>query len=140
MSYLYVCEQGASIGVAENRFQVKYKDGMLRSIPAETLEVIEVFGNVQVTTQCLAECLKRGVNIIFYSTYGAYYGRLISTTHVNVQRQRKQADLGRNEKFKLAFSKKIIDAKIRNQVVILRRYARSSHAVVGRSVDEMQYM
>ena len=93
MSYLYVCEQGASIGVAENRFQVKYKDGMLRSIPAETLEVIEVFGNVQVTTQCLAECLKRGVNIIFYSTYGAYYGRLISTTHVNVQRQRKQADL-----------------------------------------------
>ena len=42
MSYLYVCEQGASIGVAENRFQVKYKDGMLRSIPAETLEVIEV--------------------------------------------------------------------------------------------------
>lgn len=61
MSYLYVCEQGASIGVAENRFQVKYKDGMLRSIPAETLEVIEVFGNVQVTTQCLAECLKRGV-------------------------------------------------------------------------------
>ena len=140
MSYLYVCEQGASIGVAENRFQVKYKDGMLRSIPAETLEVIEVFGNVQVTTQCLAECLKRGVNIIFYSTYGAYYGRLISTTHVNVQRQRKQADLGKNEKFKLAFSKKIIDAKIRNQVVILRRYARSSHADVGRAVDEMQYM
>lgn len=68
MSYLYVCEQGASIGVAENRFQVKYKDGMTRSIPAEILEVIEVFGNVQVTTQCLAECLKRGVNIIFYST------------------------------------------------------------------------
>ena len=55
MSYLYVCEQGASIGVAENRFQVKYKDGMTRSIPAEILEVIEVFGNVQVTTQCLAE-------------------------------------------------------------------------------------
>ena len=69
-----------------------------------------------------------------------YYGRLISTTHVNVQRQRKQADLGKNEKFKLAFSKKIIDAKIRNQVVILRRYARSSHADVGRAVDEMQYM
>ena len=24
MGYLYVCEQGASIGIADNRFQVKY--------------------------------------------------------------------------------------------------------------------
>ena len=86
MSYLYVCEQGATIGISENRFQVKYKDGMVKSIPAETLEVIEVFGKVQITTQCVTECLKRGVNIIFYSTYGAYFGRLISTNHVNVQR------------------------------------------------------
>ena len=91
MSYLYVCEQGASIGIMENRFQVRYKDGMIRSIPAETLEIIEVFGKVQITTQCMEECLKRGVNILFYSTNGAYYGRLISTSHVNVQRQRRQA-------------------------------------------------
>ena len=50
MSYLYVCEQGASIGLADNRFQVKYKDGMISSIE---------------------ECLKRGVNMLFYSTNGA---------------------------------------------------------------------
>ena len=43
MSYLYVAEQGASIGLSGNRFQVKYKDGLIKSIPAETLEVIEVF-------------------------------------------------------------------------------------------------
>ena len=72
MSYLYVCEQGATIGITENRFQVKYKDGMVKSIPAETLEVIEVFGKIQITTQCMTECLKRGVNILFYSTQGAY--------------------------------------------------------------------
>ena len=64
MGYLYVCEQGASIGIADNRFQVKYRDGMIKSIPAETLEVIEVFGKVQITTQCRSECLRRGVNIL----------------------------------------------------------------------------
>ena len=64
MSYLYVCEQGSSIRFEGNRFQVKYKDGLLKSVPAETLEMIEVFGNIQVTTQCMTECLKRGVNII----------------------------------------------------------------------------
>lgn len=74
MSYLYVSEQGASIGIEANRFQVNYKDGMIKSIPAETLEMIEVFGSVQITTRRLTECLKRGVNILFYSTSGAYYG------------------------------------------------------------------
>lgn len=114
MSYLYVSEQGANIGITNNRFQVKYKDGLVRSIPIETLEVIEVFGNIQITTQCLSECLKRGTNILFYSTNGAYFGRLISTSHVNVQRQRKQAELGKNEEFKLIFSKRIITAKTSN--------------------------
>ncbi len=117
MSYLYVCEQGATIGITENRFQVKYKDGMVKSIPAETLEVIEIFGKIQITTQCITECLKRGVNILFYSTKGAYFGRLISTNHVNVQRQRLQAAVTEDEQFKLDFSKRIINAKIRNQIV-----------------------
>ncbi len=140
MSYLYVSEQGASIGVTQNRFQVKYKDGLVKSIPAETLEVIEVFGKVQITTQCMAECLKRGVNILFYSTNGAYYGRLISTSHVNVERQRLQADIEKNKGFKVEFSKKIIDAKIRNQIVILRRYARNNRKNIEKEIADMQYM
>ena len=140
MSYLYVSEQGASIGIEANRFQVNYKDGMIKSIPAETLEMIEVFGSVQITTRCLTECLKRGVNILFYSTSGAYYGRLISTSHVNVQRQRIQAEIGHNETFKLEMSKRIIDAKIRNQVVVLRRYARGRDEDIHRMIIEMQNM
>ncbi len=140
MSYLYVCEQGATIGIAENRFQVKYKDGMVKSIPAETLEVIEVFGKVQITTQCMTECLRRGVNIIFYSTNGAYFGRMISTNHVNVQRQRIQAKVTEDTQFRLDFSKRIINAKIHNQIVVLRRYARNSESNIQRAVAEMQNM
>lgn len=141
MSYLYVCEHGAVIGISGNRFQVKYKDGMIKSIPVETLEVIEVFGKAQFTTQCLEECLMRGVNVIFYSSYGSYYGRLISTNHVNVSRQRKQAALGNDPGFNLKMTKRIIDAKIRNQVVILRRYSRNREgADIKRPIVEMQYM
>ncbi len=140
MSYLYVCEQGAVINITANRFEVKYKDGMIKSIPAETLEMIEIFGKVQITTPCLEACLCRGIHVVFYSTSGAYYGRLISTSHVNVQRQRKQAELGNSETYKLTFSKKIIDAKIKNQLVILRRYARRSDSEVERAIVEMQYM
>lgn len=140
MSYLYVCEQGSVIGISGNRIQVKYKDGMTKSIPIETTEVIEVFGKIQLTTQCLETCLTHGINIIFYSLYGSYYGRLISTNHVNVKRQRRQAELGNDENFNLGMAKRVIDAKIRNQIVILRRYARNTVQDIKRPVDEMQYM
>ena len=72
MSYLYVCEHGAVIGIEGNRFQVRYKNDLVKSIAAETLEMIEVFGKAQLTTQCIEECLKRGVNVTFYSINGAY--------------------------------------------------------------------
>lgn len=138
MSYLYVSEQGATIGINANRFEVKCKDGTQRSIPAETLEMIEVFGKVQMTTQCMEECLKRGINVIFYSTGGAYYGRLISTNHVNVARQRKQAML--SEDFCTDIAKNMIQAKIHNQIVILRRYARTTGVDVEDSVKMMQIL
>lgn len=140
MSYLYVVEQGATIGFKSNRFEVKYKDGMLRSIPAETLEIIEVFGRVQLTTQCMQECMKRGINVIFYSMYGAYFGRLLSTNHVNVSRQKKQMKICENEELKLEFSKKIIDAKIKNQLVVLQRYSKKNRDDVQMSIDGMKQM
>ena len=135
MSYLYVCEQGAVIGYEGSRFQVKYKDDMLKSIPAETLEMIQVFGKIQLTTQCMEECLQRGIGVVFYSSYGSYFGRLISTNHVNVARQRMQAAL--TDDFKLEFSKNIIRAKIQNQVVILRRYERYRAYDATQEIEQM---
>ncbi len=135
MSYLYVCEQGATIGYEGCRFQVKYKDGLLKSIPAETLEMIQVFGKAQLTTQCMTECLKRGINVIFYSLYGAYFGRLTSTNHVNVKRQRLQAGL--SEEFKMKMAKSIVRAKVKNQVVVLRRYVRNKPVNCDYEIQQM---
>ena len=140
MSYLYICEQGTEIAVSENRFKVKYRSGMLRSIPVETLEVIELFGNVQMTPQCISECLRRGIPVIFYSTKGSYYGRLVSTSHIHTARQRRQDDLSRDEVFRIAFAKQIIEAKIKNQTVILRRYARYRKETVDEEIAQMQRM
>ncbi len=138
MSYLYVCEQGATIGYEGCRFQVKCKNDILRSVPAETLEMIQVFGKVQLTTQCMEECLKRGVGVVFYSAHGAYFGRLISTNHVNVGRQRMQAAL--SLEFKMDLAKSIIRAKIHNQVVVLRRYTRYNQVKCEHEITQMLWL
>ena len=126
MSFLYVNKSGSVISVNQGYFVVKYKDGMLKKIPKETLESVVLFGNIQLTTQCIRECLNRGIPISFFSSKGSYFGRLESTSHVNIFRQRKQIHLTENEEFSLELSKKIIKAKVHNQRVVLSRYARYS--------------
>ena len=140
MSYLYVTELGSHIGIRGNRIEIKYKDDMLRSLPVETVDVIEVFGNVLFTTQCIQECLKRGISVIFSSSNGAYFGRLISTNHVNVARQRLQAKITDDPDFCLGIAGRIINAKINNQIVILRRYARNQNIDVGDEISTMKRM
>ena len=63
MSYLYVNENGTIVGIEGNRFTVKYKDGMLKSVPAETLEGITILGSAQITSKCMEECLQRAALI-----------------------------------------------------------------------------
>ena len=111
ISYLFVDDDGAYIGYEGNYVTVKHKSGMLTKVPVETVEAIYLFSSVQVTSQCVIQCLQRGINISYYSKGGAYFGRLQSTNHINVSRQRKQAKLADSE-FSLNLQKELLKAKL----------------------------
>ena len=74
--------------------------------------------------------MRRGIPVSFFSKSGRYFGRLLSTGHVNTELQRKQCALYDTE-FALALSKKIIRAKTKNQLTVLRRYAHSKNADIS---------
>lgn len=76
MGYLYITESDAQIGIADRYVTVKNRDGSLTKIPVETLESISIFGRSQISTQCIQNCLKRGVLVSYYSKGGNYFGRL----------------------------------------------------------------
>lgn len=124
MSILYVNGNGVFVGLEANRCYAKYKDGLKTSIPVETLDGITIMGQAEVSTACMMHCLKEGIPLAYYSKGGTYFGRLQSTGHVNVARQRKQCDLYDTE-FALELSKNIISGKLKNQYVVLRRYEKS---------------
>ena len=139
MSYLYVTENNAKIGVAENYVYAEYKDGMIVKIPIETLESIAVFGHAQISTQCIQTCLTKGIPISYYSKGGSYFGRLHSTGHVKVERQRIQARLLHSD-LALTLSKKIVTSKIHNQIIVLKRYARSRNVDLSDEYKEIKSM
>jgi CRISPR-associated protein Cas1 len=90
----------------------------------EMLEGVVLISAANVTTPCAKELLQRGIPVTYLSGSGAFYGRLESTRHINIERQREQFRRGDDQDFCLGFSRIIISAKVNNQVVILRRYNR----------------
>ena len=139
MSYLYVVDSSAQISIKENYVTVKYKDGMVRHVPVETLESISIFGRSQITTACVQVCLSRGIDVSYYSKSGSYFGRLHSTGHVNVKRQRLQANL-LGSKLALELAKKIIKSKVHNQSVVMQRYAKSRKVDVSSTYQQMKIL
>ena len=135
MSLLYVNDSGATIGIEGNCCTVKQKDGSKRMLPIESLDGITIMGKSQMTTQCAEECMQRGIPVSYFSKGGKYFGRLISTGHVNVERQRKQCALY-DTGFAVELAMKILSAKIKNQSVVLHRYEKSK----GLNLEEEQKM
>jgi len=136
MAKLYVNEDSANISISDRCVKVRYNENYCSKIPVETLESVSIFGKAQMTTQCMVECLKRGIPISYYSRVGSYFGQLESTGHVRVERQRMQCRLYDSE-FALELGKRIMQAKIRNQEVVLSRYWRRSNCSLS---EEMKMM
>lgn len=124
MAVLYVTENGAKIGFRQGRFVVSIKDEELSSVPAECVDGISILSEAIFTSAAVKHCLSYGIDVTYLSKGGKYFGRLISTNHVNTLRQRQQAKLYHTN-FAINLAKEIVTGKIHNQSIVLYRTAKS---------------
>ena len=137
MSLLYIDDDKAKLSVHDHRFRIEYSDGLAREIPMEAIDDITILGNAQLTTRCMQICLKRGIDVSFFSKGGSYFGRLQSTGHVNTERQRLQCELY-GTPFAINLARQIVKSKIHNQKVVLSRYAKSKNIDVDEHLKKME--
>nr|WP_083454066.1 CRISPR-associated endonuclease Cas1 [Syntrophomonas palmitatica] len=137
MSFLYVYERGAKIGVQNNCVIIE-SDNLKRTLPIEGIENVIIFGDTSLSSNCVKHFMERDINLTWLSNQGQFYGRLESTRSVNIYRQRRQFACGEDEEFCLTLGKKIIGAKVKNQITILRRYQRNRpQSSAQASIDAM---
>jgi CRISPR-associated protein Cas1 len=126
---LYVTEQGSMIGIDGARLVVsKFREEL---VDVRLIDVLHVacFGNVQVTAQCMRELFDRGVNV-FHFTYGGWLAGVSSgIPGKNVMLRVRQANTA--ARLDLAAPRKMIQGKIRNGRVLLRRNGDSLDRVVA---------
>lgn len=97
------------------------QDGSETAHPICATELVEVYGNAQITTQAVKECLKEGVRINYFTIHGKYLGRLEPGYPKNTRRRMEQCHLYYDTQRRLSWCKALQVAKVRGELVELRR-------------------
>lgn len=140
MSFMYVYEQGSRLRYENNRIVVE-KGTYSRSLPVGNIDGIIAFGRVEITSPCLTHLMKQGIGMTFLSKTGSFFGRVESTAHVNIEKQRKQFRLGDSPSFRLGLAKKFVYGKLNNQAVFLSRINRHrKNPEARRSVEAIRLL
>lgn len=127
MSHIYITDNGSILGINGGRYVIKNKNEDLRSIPKETVESISVFGSSTISTKAIHQLLIDGIPVNFFSGRGKYYGVLQSTYELGKKSQvmNRQFSIFEDDRFRLELAKKMIQAKIHNQRVLLSRLCKA---------------
>jgi CRISPR-associated protein Cas1 len=134
VAFLYLMEQGAILRKAGDRFLVEKEDEVLLDLPYHKLENVLLFGNIQVTTQALAELLEKGVNLSLFSRQGQYRGSLAPPRGKNIELRVAQFERFRDGTRALELARAIVAAKIANGLAVLARYRARNEA--GAAFDD----
>jgi hypothetical protein len=143
--FLHVVEQGALIRRSGSRVMVSKKKEVLLEVPAMKLQGILLYGNIQVTTQCLQNLLSEGVWLSFFSRNGAYRGRLQPPADRGGRLRLRQWERSRDSAYCLAFGRAIVRGKIIAQKEVAAAYAKNylaetlgeGHRVLNESLDRV---
>jgi len=125
MPTLYLTEQGSTLRKTSKRLVVEKAGVVLLEVPAFQIDRVLIFGAVQVSTQAISFLLDSGIEVSFLSTKGRLKGKLTPAESKNVFLRLAQYERAKDEEFKLAIAKNIIEAKLKNQRTLILRYQRN---------------
>lgn len=135
MTTLYVTEQHAILRKTSDRVVVEKDGQILAEVPCLKLESVLLFGNVQVTTQALAELLEHGIELALLSSSGKLRGQLTPPKAKNVVLRMRQYEASQDAAFRLETAREMVRAKIENSLAVVRRF-RANHPESHRAPAE----
>ena len=119
VAFLYLTQQGSVLRKTGDRLLVERDDEVLLDLPYHKLEHVLLFGNIQVTTQAMAELLDKGVPVSLFSRQGNFRGSLSPARGKNVELRIHQFDAYRDASRALSLAKAVIQAKLENALEVL---------------------
>lgn len=125
MTSLYITESGAYLRKRGGHVLVGRNNEVLLEVPLERIEDVTLVDSVQISSELITEFLERNIPLSWLSGRGRFFGSLLSNGSIDIIKHQKQFELLQEEKLYFELAKKIIYAKVHNQLTILRRYNRN---------------
>lgn len=136
---LYVTEQGAVISKRGDRLLVVKKGIVLADVPCGQIGAVLLFGNIQCTTQAIAEMLEHGIELALLTSRGRLRGQLTPPWGKNVELRLLQYERTRDPVWVLTHATRVVRAKIGNQLLFLRRLRDDRPgATLGDAVERLE--
>ncbi len=123
MTTVYVREQGAVVRKRGEKLVITKEDREVDSIPLVNLDQVALVGNVQLTTPAAALLLGQDVDVVFFSQYFKYRGRLVGIGSKNAALRVAQLRTMTDERRALAIARQVVIGKLTNQRLIMQRQA-----------------
>jgi|688.fasta_scaffold119524_2 CRISPR-associated protein Cas1 len=122
MRSLYLLRTHGTAGIEGEQLVVRSDEQELDRMGLPVLDQILVVGQMQLTTQLIRACLRRGIPIAYLSSSGHCLGRLQPLEGGYRHRARRQEALPQERR--LALARALIRGKIANGRVVLQRFTR----------------
>lgn len=124
MATLYVLEQGALVTKIDERLVVRKDRKVLRDLPAHQVERIVLFGNAHLSTPATHFVLRQGIEVVYLSQRGVYYGRLQPEVTQDGSLRHVQHQRASDSRFCLELARSIVQGKIANLEALCARQRR----------------
>lgn len=113
------------------------RENLRDSYPIRCTETVEVYGNAQITTQAVKECLKEGIRINYFNVYGKFLGRAEPEYPKNIRRRMEQYRLHLETERRLQWAKALIAAKIQGEIVEIRRLREQGFSLPAQEIRKV---
>lgn len=121
---LYLTEQGAEIGLKNQRLEIRKGSEVLESVRLLDLEQIVLFGSIHLTTKAMHALLAKQIDVCLLSQSGRFLGRLAGAKSKNIILRHLQFQRLSLPEVSLDLVKRFLTGKLSNQRALLMRYQR----------------
>jgi len=118
---LYLNTQGLFVGRKSEVLEVKDNGKVVQEVRLREINQVNLFGNIQVSTQVLQKLCELDVPLVMHSQGGYFQGMVQGTGLKNILLRREQFRLADDSQRSLRIAQELIAGKIRNQRVLLMR-------------------
>ena len=118
---VYVQAFHGTVGKSGDQLCITTRDQPRRTVRLLDVSQLNLFGNIQVSTQAIRELANRGIPICYFSFGGLFQAITLGMTHKNVELRIRQYETAHDETAALQFARAFILGKVQNCRTLLRR-------------------